>query len=564
MNQFTARAAARAAGLALALLALAFMPAPGSRAVAAPAHPARPAAPAPARPSAQPGPAELAARLAQLRQELQAARAELLTLASDTTLNTARRTRQLLRIEGRIRQLDPGLDSLDQRVTALPPGVRFIPNLAGLNPDSLADALARQFGPMLRMLRDRMGESASQMMVHPTLPWVDWKEHLGAAPLPTAASHSFVRALGQSPDVRRVRLNHRFGNVQVVTGTDDSIRFSVQVSVQGSMTQAEAQTLADAVRLDISMDTACTAHAVIPELRGLVDRAIRVDVTLELPRGMGASVRNAYGDVGVSGVAGPVDGSTAFGDLLAADLGGASRLEVRNGDLKVERARASLELLDQFGMLVLRECAGPLVVDGLNSEMNLEGVRDGARISARNGSLRLRNVVGPLNLTAQNASVGVESVRGAVNLNTQLARVELTQVAGTLGAQCVDGSLSTSFVEQAQDIQSRFCNLRVESPGGDVRVAGESAPLLLRLTEMAAGRRYDATNRYGSVTLEVPGGGSAAIQAATNFGTIYSDVPVRRQDAGDWQRAEATLGGGAAQISLQAVNSSIRISTTGR
>jgi hypothetical protein len=533
-------------------------------AAAAQAHRPRPTVAAPARPSPPPGPAELAARLAQRRQELQAVRAEFLALASDSTLNTLKRNRQLLRIQDQIGQLEPGLDSLDQRVAALPPGVRFIPNLAGLNPDSLADALARQFGPMLRMLRDRMGESASQMMVHPTLPWVDWKEHLSAPPMPTLASRSFARTLGPAPDVRRVRLDHRFGNVQVTAGPDDSIRFSVQVSVQGSMSEADAQALAEAVRLDISMDTACTAHAVIPELRGLVDRSIRVDVTLQLPRGMGASVRNAYGDVGLSGLAGPVDGSTAFGDLLAADLGGASRLEVRNGDLKVERAGGPLELLDQFGMMVLRECAGPLVVDGLNSEMNLEGVHAGARISARNGSLRLRNVVGPLGLTAQNASVGVESVRGPVTLNTQLARVELAQVAGTLGAQCVDGSLSTSFVEQGQDIQTRFCTVRVESPGGDVHATCESAPLMLRLTETAAGRRFDVTNRYGSVTLEVPGAGSAAIQAATNFGTIYSDVPVRRQDAGDWQRAEATLGGGAAQISLQAVNSSIRISTTGR
>jgi hypothetical protein len=275
-------------------------------------------------------------------------------------------------------------------------------------------------------------------------------------------------------------------------------------------------------------------------------------------------VRNAYGDVALANVAGPVDGSAAYGDLLAHDLGGACRLEVRNGDLKVERAAGSLELLDQFGKLVLRECAGPLTANGLNSEMTVEDVRAGATITARNGSLRLRDAVGPVSLIAQNAGVGVESVRGALTLHGQLARFEVAQVAGSLTAQCTDGSLFTSFVEQAQDLQTRFCSVRVESPGGDVHVSGESAPVLLRLTEVGAGRHYDVANRFGTVSLEVPRTSSAAIQAATNFGTIYSDVPVRRRDTGDWQRAEATLGGGEAQVSLQAVNSSIRITTTGR
>ncbi|MBI5836633.1 MAG: hypothetical protein HZB25_05255 [Candidatus Eisenbacteria bacterium] len=565
------RLAALALGALLISGALPTLPAPAAAAPPPPAPAPAAAAPQARTPRAKVAPAApvtyagLAHDFARLRAEARALADEFRALqAAASSLSPAERRRRTADLDVRSRSLAARMEQLDARVAALPEGAPMIPNLAGLNADSLALALAREFEPVLRAFGRLANPFARNAGSGPEIPWVDWKAHLRVTPLPTVATRNFTRTAAPAAGIERVSLAHRFGDVRVVQSADESLRVAVSISVQGNMTEADARALADQVRLDLAMDTACAALASIPELRGESDRAIRVDLTLSVPRALGACVRNAYGDLIVSDVAGRVDGSVSFGDLLAHDLGSPARLEVRNGDLKAERARATLDAVDQFGVLLIREVTGALMVDGQNSEMHIEDARGGAQLTARNGSLRLRSAVGPIGLSAQNATVGVESVRGNITLNTQMARTEISQVAGTLNAQCFDGSLATSFVGQPQDLQTRYCTVRVENPGGDVKLSGESAPMLLRIPEGGAGRRYDAVNRFGTLTLEVPRAGSAAIQAATNFGTIYSDLPMRRADTGDWQRGEATIGGGEAQVTLQAVNSSIRITTAGR
>ncbi|HVP37953.1 MAG TPA: hypothetical protein VMS93_02100 [Candidatus Saccharimonadales bacterium] len=562
--------AAPALILALALA----LAAGGSPAAAAPpGHaPQPPEAPKAAAPQAQAPQAEapqapaltdqIATQLAKLGQQVQAVRAEFLFLAADSALASRDLLRRARALEAKVAKLASQAAALDARVAALPQGVRFIPNLAWLNPDSLAEAMARAMTNYQQLL-ERLGSTSSTAMAPPGQVGVSWKEHFKVTSLPTVATRTFVRALVPPPEVQRVHVDHRYGDVRVLPSPDDSVRLTVQVTVQGSMDEAEGQRLADQVALDIQLDTACTAQASIPEIHGQADRSIRVDVVMQVPRTLGACVRNSYGDVMLSSLASRAEANATYGDVLGYDLGADARLEAHNGDIKVEHAAGALDVADQSGVVVLRRAEGPVSVDGMGSEMNLEDLRAGAHLSARNGSLRLRNAVGPLDLVVQNATVGVESVRGPVTLNSQLGRVELAQVAGPVTAQCVDGSLGTSFVEGLQDLQTRRCQLRVENPGGDVRMSGESAPLLLRLAEGGAGHHYEATNRLGTVSLELPPTGSATIHAATSFGTIYSDLPIQRRDTGDWQRGEAKLGAGEAQISLQAAFSSIRITTMG-
>lgn len=504
------------------------------------------------------GPQAIEARITVLKLRLNSLHLSLEDIDSDTALDAQIRVRKLLQAQIELNKDEEQLARLEAQVAALQ--AVQLPDLTGLNPDSLASSLAQVLERASQNLDGWLRPSETP----PAPAKVGLHEWVHVAPLPNARERTFEQIVPVPPGSERVTLIHRFGDVRVDSGAAGQIRIRGAVLVQGAMAEAEAAALADSVRIESSAGNTLALAARIPSLKGRNDQAIRVDLSVEVPPDIEVTIQNSYGDVVVRGLRGRVDAMVNFGDMSASNLGGAAHLAARTGDLKVEGVRGSLAAENQSGALSVRDVDGPISLDGQNSDITVRFVRGGGQLTGRFGTLTLQDGSGEFFVNSQSAAVLVEGVRGGLNLITQFGQARVNQLSGTLNAQCTSTVLGTSFVSQGQDIQSRFGSVNVEFPGGNVRVIGESTPILLRIPEAGSAQRYEATARYGSLTLQVPATSSLAIQASSNLGTIYSDFPLRRNDAGQWQRGEAVLGSGAAQMLLQAISSSIRISRVGR
>ncbi len=539
--------------LMLALLASVAQAAEGKK----PRPIAVPVAPAPKATPPAMDPQAIESRIAIMKLRLHTLRLSLEDIESDTTLNSQIRVRKLLQAQIEMNKDEEQLSRLEGQVAALPGSQ--LPDLTGLNPDSLASRLAQVLERADQGLQ-RLGQGRENP---PAPARVGLHEWVHVAPLPSAKERTFEQIIPVPASTERLALIHRFGDVRVDSGAVGQVRLRGAVLVQGTMSDAEATALADSVRVESTSGTTLTLAARIPSLKGRNDQAIRVDLSVEVPPDIEVTIQNSYGDVTLQGLRGRVDASVNFGDMTASQLAGPAHLAARTGDLKVEGVRGPLALENQSGALTVRDVDGLISVDGQNSDISVKSVRGGGQLTGRFGSITLQGASGDFAVNSQSASVLVEGLTGVLNLITQFGQARVNQLAGPLTAQCTSTTLGTSFVAQGQDIQARFGSVNVEFPGGNVRVVGESTPIVLRLPEAGSAQRYEATARYGSLTLQVPVRSSVAIQASSNLGTIYSDFPLRRNDAGQWQRGEAVLGSGAAQMLLQAISSSIRISRVG-
>ncbi len=506
-----------------------------------------------------------------LRPEVDALRTEITELRRQVKLlgagyvgSSQDRQRTMDRLARRVAQAERKLGAAELALerTLEPP----TDLLVGLNTDSLAVEMARQVTELMRRLGPAAARGMQDManrLVH-DIPPVGWKDARGrSTPLPSAATRDINWRRALPATVRRLSLMHRYGDVQVEPSLDGSLGLQGKVTVEGMVPEAEARELADSVRVDVGMDSVCALVVRIPSLAGRRDQAIRVDLTLQIPAGMALTFNNSYGDVSLERLTGRVEGRVTYGDIVARDLQAETSLDVRNGDIRMESCSAPTRASGQFGAIILTHMTSPVAVSGVNSEISLDDLRGDARVDVRGGSLQLRGSIGAMEVTASNCDVGMESLRGSVNLTSSMARTDLSQIAGSVTVQATHGTLNTSFVERDQELQTRFCEVHVDNPGANVRVSAESAPLVFRMPEATAGRRYELNNRFGNITLDVSPRSSVVISVASNAGSIFSELPLRRSDAGDWQRGEVTLGRGEGQMVLQGVGAAIRIGTSG-
>jgi len=498
-------------------------------------------------------------RMATLKQELQVLQGRLQSLRAIKEADPEKRAARFDQLAGRLDALAGQLDQLSAQLEALPP--ETFPNLAGMNLDSLATALARQ---MERNFPESVPPGPAPERPVPAPNRVDWRPKIRAMPLPTVVERALDTTIALAPEVQRVALEHKYGDVRVEPGEGRAVQVKAEVTVQGTMSQKEGEALARQVRIAAAQGSTCSLEATIPSLRGRGDQAIRVDLVVRVPSDLAFAVKNSYGDLTLAGLKGSLEAGVVYGDLQARDIGTA-RLSVNVGDARIERVTGTLHLESRYGTSWIQEASQAVSVEGLSADVTLHATRGRATLDTRYGSLTIRDEDGPVSITGFTTTIGVQGVKGAVSINSQYGQAQVSQISGALSAQCLGGTLTSSFVEQPQDLQTRYTQVEVNNPGGDVKIIGESAPILLRVPESGgSSRHYELTSRYGNLTLEIPQGSSASIQAAANSGTIYSDIPLRRSDAGDWQRGEAVLGKGAASITVQAISGSIRISTVGR
>ena len=249
------------------------------------------------------------------------------------------------------------------------------------------------------------------------------------------------------PGGRLVLRNPR-GDVRLVRGSGGEIRVRAHKQVWWR-TSEEARSLLGSlqVRATPTGQDVIVEPVVDPEGRRM---RFRVDMTVEVPEGIGAEVDVKSGDVHVEGLTADLEARIASGDLIVGKHRGSVRATVKSGDVKVTEAE-SLEVQVASGDVNAGRVTGSAQVRVASGDVSLEEVRGAVQALVQSGDLTFT----ANGSDAVNGKVLSGDVEVRLNALAPGARVNLEVLAGDLE------------VELASTIRAA---LRAEATAGDIDV----------------------------------------------------------------------------------------------
>jgi hypothetical protein len=262
-----------------------------------------------------------------------------------------------------------------------------------------------------------------------------------------------VTATLDACELSALRVSNRSGSVLVMGHDATEVSVKARVSTRSSAVDAVMERVRDTVRREGS----------VIEIDGLSEPRTHVDYEIAVPRHLQVAVSVGSGIVTVLDVTGPVDVSSANGEVgvqntgdvsvqtangavNARDLAGSSTLRTKNGAVTVTRARGALEAHSANGAISVEDAHASLTIRTVNGRVKYRGeVRGDFDITSTNGSITLR--VPADSVFELDADVGVGQVHidlpcsegsvAARDANETLPAVNLRSMVGRIAIEAL-------------------------------------------------------------------------------------------------------------------------------
>lgn len=229
------------------------------------------------------------------------------------------------------------------------------------------------------------------------------------------------------------------------------------------------------------------------------------DFVIQLPSGVGASVRNVVGDVDAADIDGPFNADTGSGKIRSSGGLGNLDADTGSGDVEVQNHRGDINADTGSGDVSLSLVQGSIIVDTGSGDVTIED-SNGERIDADTGS----------------GDVSLLDVEGEISADTGSGRVEGRdlRVTGDLRVDTGSGGISLegdfSQVESMEiDAGSGGVDLRATAlPGLDLDISTGSGGIDVDLAGLEILEKDRGTLRART------GGGGVRVSIDTGSGGV--------------------------------------------
>jgi len=179
-----------------------------------------------------------------------------------------------------------------------------------------------------------------------------------------------------------------------------------------------------------------------------------------------------------------------------------------------------------------------------NGGVTVEDLDGNGNVGTTNGGLRLEHVNGDYEVESTNGSLDLEECHGAVRAQTTNGSIR-----GRLGGGAVEAGTTNGSIELTLDHAS---------PGAAIRAHTSNGRVTLALAEFNANPiTVDTTT--GSITLRLPEGVGARVEARTSVNGIENDLMPFTVDEQSRHRLSGKLGAGGPEIELHTTTGKIRL-----
>jgi DUF4097 and DUF4098 domain-containing protein YvlB len=278
------------------------------------------------------------------------------------------------------------------------------------------------------------------------------------------------------------------------------------------------------------------------------------EVRITIPTQFNVHLATSYGEVTVNGkLIGNAEAETGAGGITLDGVEGTVDLTTSGGDLKTGDVIGDGTLRTSGGNIDVRSTTGQLDVKTSGGDITIGNVGKSLRASTSGGDVTIGDVGGEAKVATSGGNIRVGKVNGKVSLATSGGDIGLSGGTGTISAATSGGNVNIRDVSGS---------VSATSSGGDISAE-------LRPSGKGKSKLVSAA---GNITLFLPAGAKASIEARIRVQgywrgqhekySIQSDFAAdTTSQEGENQEiyARYTLNGGGEQITLETVNSDIRI-----
>jgi DUF4097 and DUF4098 domain-containing protein YvlB len=287
-------------------------------------------------------------------------------------------------------------------------------------------------------------------------------------------------------------------------------------------------------------------------------------------------------------VAGPLAGQGVVGRneriftlSESVSQGGWVRIATFNGQINITQGssnrveiRAEKDIrrgdIEDIGFLVRRENGGITICAVRDDEDTCDA--DGGYRSGNRSRDWYRNHQGQANFTVQIPS-GVRVRAGSGNGDVRIAgggaeviaatgngRVDVNGTTGQVRASTGNGDVAVQDARGPVDASTGSGNVRVVTSSGPVSASSGNGDIDVSIGKLDRSPDMSFSTGNGRVTLSLPDGFGAEVDANTGNGTVSSDFPVKmRSGRLDPSRLRGTIGDGGGRLSISSGNGDVKI-----
>jgi hypothetical protein len=163
-------------------------------------------------------------------------------------------------------------------------------------------------------------------------------------------------------------------------------------------------------------------------------------------------------------------------------------------------------------------------------------------VATGDGSIKAQPVSGRLDLSTGDGSITADGVQGEIRLHSGDGSIRATGLSGRLNADTGDGSMT---------VRGRFDLLDLKTGDGSIEAAAEAGSKVESAWSLHSGD--------GSITLRVPEGLGAELDAQTGDGSVSLDKPAMVKGTIREHAVRGTLGPGGPPLKIHTGDGSIRL-----
>jgi DUF4097 and DUF4098 domain-containing protein YvlB len=406
---------------------------------------------------------------------------------------------------------------------------------------------------------------------------------LVTALVPALARDEYTRDFEKTMPVsagQRIDIDHRLGSVIVHAHSRQEvvIRATIRTSANS---RDQARELAERIQILVdSIPTAVRIRTEYPERRNGRNISFFVNYDIEMPASAPLQVRNAFGNVDISGITTGSDIRNGNGRVRLASVGGGHTVENRfgpvdisdvKGDLMVSNGNGSMDLRGiagradvrgTFGSITVSSVGKGLTVSGQNGRVSVTGANGGASVRNSFGMVDVRDVTGDLEVRNANGAITVHNAQGSAMLQTSFGGVDAMGVTGAITVINQNGAVRTSG-GKGVNVRTSFGAVEVEGAEGPLDIRDQNGAIRASLVSGKSCQPVRLETAFGKVTLSLPGSAAYDVDARASFGKITSEFPVQVTGINNTNGPSSTLtgkiGNGGCSLTVHNQNGVIEI-----
>ncbi len=228
------------------------------------------------------------------------------------------------------------------------------------------------------------------------------------------------------------------------------------------------------------------------------------------------------------------------GDVTAAGLGAGANITAAHGDVHLNTITGSVQVhfSTDKGDFSAHQVDGDITADGRCNDLTLSEVKGKVAINGDVfGEAHMENLTGPVHLHTSVTDLEIGALPGDMTLNDEDLRV--TEAKGQVRVITHSKNIDLTQIYGDTYVEDRDGNISIE-PAGVYNVEAKS------------------NSGKGDLDVTLPPNASAAVNAYTHNGDIFSDYPANMPE-GESKRVAFTVGGGGARINLSTNVGDVRI-----